>query len=430
MDIKTFHKRYGHCLGETSVEDFLNIYWQKKPLLIRNAFNNIENPLSAEELAGLACEDHVNARLVLAEDGDKAWQVEFGPFEESRFNTLPASNWSLLVSDIEKHLPETKSLLQPFHFIPDWRIDDLMISYAPEGGSVGAHTDAYDVFLLQLSGQRLWQISENFDDEIIPDTDLPILKNFVVEQEWLLNPGDMLYLPPNVAHYGVAKNNNQNNDKDDNAHCMTASIGFRSPSLATASNEFIHYLSSKDKRYKNLRFTDGVKALQNHHAEITDETVAEFIDFIKQGLQLEPEQVKHWLGHYCSDNKTFEDYIEQRSENQVFSYEEIISLASQSSLLQSPYSQFLFSKTQTGAVLFVNGEEYSVSQKFAELICDTQEIDVKQLQAIIKDNDKHTLALLFNQGTIIAENEYFDNHLENNVKTDVGIDTNIDDKTD
>ena len=211
---------------------------------------------------------------------------------------------------------------------------------------------------------------------------------------------------------------------------MTASIGFRSPSLATASNEFIHYLSSKDKRYKNLRFTDGVKALQNHHAEITDETVAEFIDFIKQGLQLEPEQVKHWLGHYCSDNKTFEDYIEQRSENQVFSYEEIISLASQSSLLQSPYSQFLFSKTQTGAVLFVNGEEYSVSQKFAELICDTQEIDVKQLQAIIKDNDKHTLALLFNQGTIIAENEYFDNHLENNVKTDVGIDTNIDDKTD
>lgn len=415
MDIKTFNKRYGHCLGETSVEDFLNIYWQKKPLLIRNAFSNIESPLSAEELAGLACEDHVNARLVLANDGNKAWQVEFGPFDESRFNTLPTSNWSLLVSDIEKHLPETKSLLKPFHFIPDWRIDDLMISYAPEGGSVGAHTDAYDVFLLQLSGQRLWQISEFFDDEIIPDTDLCILKNFVAEQEWLLNPGDMLYLPPNVAHYGVAKNNN-----DDKAHCMTASIGFRSPSLATASNEFIHYLSSKDKRYKNLRFTDRTKTVQQHHAEITDETVAEFIDFIKQGLQLEPEQVKHWLGHYCSDNKTFEDYIEQRSAKQTLSYEEIISLASQSSLLQSPYSQFLFSKTQTdNAVLFVNGEEYSVSQKFAELICDTQEIDVKQLQTIIKDNDKHTLAFLFNQGIIIVDDEHFDNHLENDVGTNI-----------
>ena len=191
-----------------------------------------------------------------------------------------------------------------------------MISYAPEGGSVGAHTDAYDVFLLQLSGQRLWQISENFDDEIIPDTDLRILKHFSAEQEWLLNPGDMLYLPPNVAHYGVAKNNNLNNDKDKdhNSHCMTASIGFRSPSLATASNEFIHYLSSKDKQYKNLRFTDRIKTLQSHHAEITDETVAEFIDFIKQGLQIEPEQVKHWLGHYCSDNKVFEDYVEHRSE--------------------------------------------------------------------------------------------------------------------
>ncbi len=178
MDIKKFRSLYGHCLGETSIEDFLKLYWQKKPLLIRNAFNDIKSPISAEELAGLACEDHVNARLVLAEDGDKPWQVEFGPFDESRFSTLPESNWSLLVSDVEKHLPETQALLKPFRFIPDWRIDDLMISYAPHGGSVGAHTDAYDVFLLQLSGQRLWQISENFSNEIIPDTDLCILQEF------------------------------------------------------------------------------------------------------------------------------------------------------------------------------------------------------------------------------------------------------------
>ncbi len=158
------------CLGETSIEDFLALYWQKKPLLIRNAFADLQSPITANELAGLACEDHVNARLVFAEGVDgpgsknKHWQVEFGPFDESRFSELPESNWSLLVSDVEKHLPETKTFLKKFHFIPDWRVDDLMISYAPPGGSVGPHTDAYDVFLIQLNGQRLWQIYENYNE--------------------------------------------------------------------------------------------------------------------------------------------------------------------------------------------------------------------------------------------------------------------------
>jgi len=395
VEIKKYHKQYEHCLGEISSEDFLNIYWQKKPLLIRNAFDNIEPPLSAEELAGLACEEHVNARLVLAENNGKPWQVEFGPFDESRFSTLPKSNWSLLVSDIEKHLPETQAILKPFRFIPDWRIDDLMISYAPDGGSVGAHTDAYDVFLLQLSGKRLWQISEKFSNDITPDTDLRILKNFDAEQEWLLNPGDMLYLPPNVAHYGVAQSNS------DTEHCMTASIGFRAPSLATVSSEYIHYLIATDHGHKNTRYTDNIKTVQTHHAEITDQTVAEFMDFLKQGLHIEPEQVKRWLGHYCSDNKAFDDDIEPISNEQTLNYDTLISLASKSSLVQSPYSHFLFSKHKKEAILFVNGEAYNVSQKLAELICDDAEIDIKKLQNTAIESDKSTVALLFNSGALI-----------------------------
>ena len=399
MDIKKLHNQYRHCLGETSTEDFLNLYWQKKPLLIRNAFENIESPISAEELAGLACEDHINARLVLAENNEKPWQVEFGPFDESRFSTLPESNWSLLVSDIEKHLPETRALLKPFRFIPDWRIDDLMISYAPDGGSVGAHTDAYDVFLLQLSGQRLWQISENFVNDVIPDTDLPILKNFNAEQEWLLNPGDMLYLPPNVAHYGVAQSNNSGSDAEE--HCMTASIGFRAPSLATVSSEYIHYLSTNDHNHKNARYTDKIKTAQTHHAEITEQTISEFMDFLKQGLKIEPEQVKRWLGQYCSDNKTFDDFIESIPNEQALNYEELMSLASKSSLMQSPYSHFLFSKLEENAILFVNGEEYDVSQKLAECICDDSKIDLKQLQNVVTESDRRIIASLFNSGALI-----------------------------
>jgi 50S ribosomal protein L16 3-hydroxylase len=395
VDIKKFHNKYGHCLGETSTEDFLNQYWQKKPLLIRNAFHEIESPISAEELAGLACEEHVNARIVLESSGNKPWEVEFGPFDESRFSTLPKSNWSLLVSDIEKYLPETRSLLKPFRFIPDWRIDDLMISYAPTGGSVGAHTDAYDVFLLQLSGQRLWQISENFSDDIIPNLDLRILKNFTTEQEWLLNPGDMLYLPPNIAHYGVAEKST------DAEPCMTASIGFRAPSLATVSNEYIHYQSTNNQRYKTSRYTDKVQAVQSHHAEITDNTVAEFMDFLKQGMTIEAEQVKRWLGHYYSDNKTFDDFIEPVTYEQPLDYDELIVLAKKSFLIQSPYSHFLFSKDKTEAILFVNGDEYKVSQKFAELMCDEYIINLKSLKKIVTENDKHILTALFNNGAII-----------------------------
>ncbi|MBE9564808.1 MAG: cupin domain-containing protein, partial [Proteobacteria bacterium] len=161
-----------HCLGEISVDDFLKDYWQKKPLLIRNAFSDMRSLISADELAGLACEQHINSRIVLEKSGDRNWQVEHGPFDESRFSELPETHWSLLVSDVEKHVPETKSLLKAFRFIPDWRVDDLMVSYAPTGGSVGAHTDAYDVFLIQLSGQRLWKISEHYPEEILNDTDL------------------------------------------------------------------------------------------------------------------------------------------------------------------------------------------------------------------------------------------------------------------
>jgi len=388
------------CLGEICIEDFLDQYWQKKPLLIRKAFPDMQSPLSSDELAGLACEEHVNSRIVLSGSDASAetsenWQVEFGPFDEARFASLPDTNWSLLVSDVERHLPETKSLLNAFRFISDWRIDDLMISYAPAGGSVGAHTDAYDVFLIQLSGQRLWKISEHFDKEILSDIDLCILKTFDAEQEWILNAGDMLYLPPNVAHHGIAQpcHDNQGNE----IHCMTASVGFRAPSLSTITSDYIHF--KNEARYNDSRYHDISPTKPAHHAEISDKTVDNFVDYLRKGLTIDHDEVKQWLGKYCSDNKTFEDFSAKQLN---VDFAEICALTAQSKLIQSPYSNFLFSHSATASYLFVDGTSYQVSQIFAETLCEDICINFQRLIETISTSEKVILTRLFNDGSVIT----------------------------
>jgi 50S ribosomal protein L16 3-hydroxylase len=387
-----------HCLGDISVEDFLTQYWQKKPLLIRNAFPGIQSPITAEELAGLACEDNINARLVLEKDGDYPWQAEHGPFDESRFAKLPETHWSLLISDMEKCLPGTASLVKPFRFLPDWRLDDLMISYAPTGGSVGAHVDDYDVFLIQLNGQRLWQISEHYSDETLTDVDLRILKNFSAEREWLCNPGDLLYLPPGVAHHGVAQT--CKNEQGDNEHCMTASVGFRAPSLKTITSDYVFYLNENSHGVE--RFTDKSPVKPVHHAEITDDTISQFIEYLKQGITLEHEQVKRWLGEYSSDNKAFED-IEQTHNQKKVNFEQLCAIAAQSNLMRSPYSHFLFSYTDKTALLFVNGESFKVSKQFAETLCEDEHLDFQQLVSFITSDDKIVLLQLYNDGSIFCD---------------------------
>ena len=143
-------------LGEITADEFLAEYWQKKPLLIRNAIPNFIAPIEGDDLAGLSLEEEVESRLVIGDD----WQLEHGPFEESRFETLPDRNWTLLVQGVDLWIPEVADLLKSFDFLPAWRVDDIMVSYAEDGGNVGPHFDYYDVFLLQGSGQRHWQVGK------------------------------------------------------------------------------------------------------------------------------------------------------------------------------------------------------------------------------------------------------------------------------
>jgi 50S ribosomal protein L16 3-hydroxylase len=225
-----------NILGEVTPQDFLSNHWQRAPLLVRSALPDYVSPITPDELAGLALDHDVESRIVMRH-GEQQWELRHGPFREEDFTNLPESDWTLLVQALDLWVPEAQSLLHRFDFLPRWRLDDIMASYATKGGSVGPHYDHYDVFLLQVEGQRRWQIGEdcNANTARVAGTDLRIVQDFSPTQEWLLNPGDMLYLPPGLSHWGVAE-----------SECLTFSVGFRSPSLADMLGELAIELSAQD----------------------------------------------------------------------------------------------------------------------------------------------------------------------------------------
>ncbi len=284
---QNLHSQPLTLLGEITVETFLKEYWHKKPLLIRGAIPNFEGFLTPNELAGLACEADVQSRLISFQK--KQWKLEQGPFSEKRFSKLPERDWTLLVQSVNHHLQEGVDLLQQFNFIPHARLDDLMVSYAPDGGGVGPHFDSYDVFLLQGCGQRLWRISEQEDLSLVEGAPLRILQNFNVEKEWTLSAGDMLYLPPHVAHWGIAIGD-----------CMTYSIGFRAPSAEELSGEFLNYLQMN--RELSGRYSDPDLAIQSHPAEINADMVKK-VSAILDSLKWGEGDVTNFLGQYLSEPK-------------------------------------------------------------------------------------------------------------------------------
>jgi len=207
-------------------ERFLREHWQRRPLFMPGALPGIAELLDPDELAGLACEAEVESRLII-QHADGGWTLEQGPFDAQRFASLPDRGWTLLVQDVDKHLPELAALFQRFSFIPSWRLDDLMISYAAPGGSVGAHLDSYDVFLVQGAGSRSWSVGSAEDpQDLVADAPLKLLAEFRPQASHEMQPGDALYIPPGVPHHGVSE-----------VPCMTWSVGFRAPARgALAAN--------------------------------------------------------------------------------------------------------------------------------------------------------------------------------------------------
>ena len=349
-------------LGGLTPSAFLRDYWQKKPLLIRAALPDFTGLLSPNDLAGLACEDDVQSRLI--QHKNKKWNVKNGPFDDAAFANLGEKNWTLLVQSVNQHLPQAAALLALFNFISHARLDDLMVSYAPDGGGVGAHFDSYDVFLLQGSGQRKWQISAQAD-LALEDAPIKILKNFKSEQEWLLEAADMLYLPPHYAHCGTAVG-------DD---CMTYSIGFRAPKTQELQHEFLNYL--QDNIATEGMYADADLALQTHPAEIS-EAMLKKVSASLQKITWGEDDVADFLGKYFTEPKHDVVFLPARKISKV----DFTKKLAQKSLHLNLKSQMLFHTEH----FYLNGEKLSVtSTLFAEMreLADTKTLQTPALSANI-----------------------------------------------
>ncbi|MFP4294865.1 MAG: JmjC domain-containing protein [Halothiobacillaceae bacterium] len=331
-------------LGALSPEEFLRDYWQKRPLLIRQAIPGFESPISPEELAGLACEEDINARLILEHGGRKPWEVRHGPFSEELFMTLPQTGYSLLVTDCEKAMPDLMEYVQAFRFVPDWRIDDLMISYAPPGGSVGAHIDQYDVFLLQAHGTRKWMIESRPRPEVyIPGLDVRILETFEPDEEWLLEPGDMLYLPPGIPHHGVAI-----------SPCMTWSIGFRAPRTVDVVSGVADMMI--DRLDPAALYRDPDRSLQENPGALSGTDLAHFRAQVREALAADDELIDRLVARVLTDRRV--DLAPFYPPNVPLDAQSIASLLESGyTLMRTPAVRMALLEHDAGAFLMVDGEE-------------------------------------------------------------------------
>ena len=379
-------KNFSTPLGEISPEQFIKDYWQKKPLVIKQGFQNFTSPISAEELAGLACEEDVHSRIVIEKGGECPWQLIDGPMDDDVFASLPETHWTLLVNDVEKHVPQLASIVDAFRFIPEWRMDDLMISFAPDGGTVGPHLDQYDVFILQAQGQRRWQINTQVvaDDNQIPDIALRIQKDFVAEQEWVLEPGDIIYIPPGVTHYGVAMND-----------CLSFSIGFRAPTHTEMLTNFIDFISqdlAPDNTYKDRSLT-----VQTHSNQISEDALENVRETFKDYLNPNHPALAQWFGRFVSDTKT--DLVFENEE----SYTDFVELKQTYPILcRNTASRFAFYVQEENTLLFIDGEEFIVSVDFAQILCNKRELNL-QLHNF-SESERQLLVELYNSGQLTPGN--------------------------
>ncbi len=379
-------------LGDLHPDEFLQQYWQKKPVLIKQAIKDFSSPVSAEELAGLACDESFESRIILEKDGQHPWELKTGPFKQDDFARLPATHWTLLIQDIEKHLPELSYIIEAFHFIPDWRLDDLMISYAPEHGSVGPHVDAYDVFLLQAQGKRHWKINTQIDQsaDILDDTDLKILKDFSCEQEWILEPGDMLYLPPGVAHYGVALGD-----------CITYSIGFRAPSHRQLLQ---HYLQTVIENIpENAFYTDPNLDRQQNPHQITEQNIERLKQTISDYLSLDKELLKYWAGTLLSESK--ELFQTDGIDEQTTLTEFIDQWQSKQALYRNTALKFLYIVDDISINFYIDGQVFNATTELsqqAEWLCSAVHINYPELGHI-----EHRDALLSLMYDLYCHGHYY-----------------------
>lgn len=374
-------------LGGLTASQFLRDYWQKKPLLIRQAFPDFQNPLEPDELAGLALEDEVESRIVL-EHGAQPWELRRGPFNEDTFGNLPEKDWTLLVQAVDQFVPEVNSLLEPFRFLPTWRIDDVMVSYAAPGGGVGPHFDNYDVFLLQGHGRRTWKLGQMCDNQspLLAHPDLRILDGFEQADEFTLEPGDMLYLPPRLAHYGIAVD-----------ECMTYSVGFRAPSASEVLTHFTDFLGQfipDEERYSDA---DALPAVDP--GMIQQDALVRLKELIARHMN-DDHLLLTWFGQFMTEPR----YPELVNGEALPPQELLDALAEGAILIRNPSARMAWAEMDGYVTLFASGQSRLLAPELRELLkllCSADALHQDNLQPWLEHDEAVVLiAQLIEQGSL------------------------------
>jgi len=380
-------------LGDISIKTFLEEYWQKKPLLIKNLFPDYECSLDHNDLAGLSLEDEVESRIIFENYQGHPWHMIQGPFEADFLEALPEEKWTLLIQGLDHWVPEIADLLDQFRFIPNWRVDDIMASFAPVGGSVGPHYDQYDVFLLQAVGHRRWQLGPacNQDTPRLNSTALHIIRDMQTTEEWILEPGDALYLPPAFAHYGVALD-----------HCITLSVGFRSPTQAEMLSSLTDHWCEQPGNDQHLQ--DNTSFPVSNPGLISHDIIANFKHQITTLLNDEIA-LKRWFGSFVTNPK-HEGIVEPVAEEEKITPPEIAELAlmPEVTFRWNKGSRFSYLLAGDDIILGVDGNSFMLKVQalaWVELLCESNQVDKEQLLKLTYTKElKSLLATLFNQGSL------------------------------
>ncbi|HBZ47352.1 MAG TPA: cupin domain-containing protein, partial [Stenotrophomonas sp.] len=345
---------------------FLRDYWQKRPLLIRGAFPDFETPLQPEDLAGLACEETALARLISHDRATDGWSVRTGPFQEEEFPGMPDHDWTLLVQDVDKWDPDVRALISHFDFLPRWRMDDVMISFAATGGSVGAHVDQYDVFLLQAHGHRRWQIdaSESTKGKRPPlefrnDVELKLLRRFKPTHDWVLEPGDMLYLPPNVPHNGVAEDPS-----------LPFSFGMRAPASAELISDYLDTLIMDAD--EAIRYQDPDLKVPEDPNEIDAVAMGRVVQALNAIRMNDPDRLGDWFGRFITTYRAAGDVV---ASGEPLPREHIeAALAAGIELGRHPWARLAWRRAKRGASLYCSGLEFALPVKDAQALAAAEQI--------------------------------------------------------
>lgn len=348
-------------------EQFLREFWQQQPLLIRNAFPGFVSPLEPEDLAGLACENGVLARLIEHHKANDGWQVRHGPFVESDFPGLPEHDWILQVRDMDKWDADIRTLLVQFTFLPRWRIDEVMAIFAATNGSAGAHADLHDVFLLQAQGQCHWHIDASAalgnaapSLDVRDDLELPVLREFHPTHDWVLQPGDMLYLPPGMPRQGIAVD-----------PCLAFSIDMRAPSAAELLGDFADTLAADAT--DSLRYTDAGIAPAVDPFEIDGDAMARVVEALNLLRMRDPDQLGDWFGGFIT---TYRSAIEPVADDAPRPRIEVEwDLAHGAHLLRHPWSRMAWRKAAKDARLYAGGRKHAMGVRDARTLAAADTID-------------------------------------------------------